>query len=108
MLKRADGEGWCIPGGGMQFGEDLRQCALREFEEECGCPRSSVSLMKGEFRTHNPDGLVFTTFQATCPEEFTPKLNDEHEDFIWVHPYRHPKPLHPGFKEYLEANGFLG
>ena len=36
MLKRADNGKWTMPGGTMEFGESLLQCAVREVEEETG------------------------------------------------------------------------
>jgi 8-oxo-dGTP pyrophosphatase MutT (NUDIX family) len=107
MLNRSNDEGWCIPGGGIQYGEYPTDSALREFEEECGITRDTIRLTGKEDRTHNPDGLIFTTYCAECDKEFEPVLNDEHIGFVWGDPSKSPQPLHPGFEQYLIRNGFI-
>jgi len=43
-VKEVDGGGWwAIPGGGVDYGESLRECLLREINEEIGVTSSSVS-----------------------------------------------------------------
>lgn len=43
-VKEADGgDWWAIPGGGVDYGESLKDCLLREIEEEIGVISSSVS-----------------------------------------------------------------
>jgi 8-oxo-dGTP pyrophosphatase MutT (NUDIX family) len=36
---------WSLPGGGMQAEENPAQAAIREFEEELGCPVTAVTLL---------------------------------------------------------------
>ena len=44
VVKEVDGDGWwAIPGGGVDYGESLKDCLLREIEEEMGVPGNSVS-----------------------------------------------------------------
>jgi len=43
-VKEIDGGGWwAIPGGGVDYGESLKECFLREINEEIGVISSSVS-----------------------------------------------------------------
>jgi 8-oxo-dGTP pyrophosphatase MutT (NUDIX family) len=43
-VKEVDGGGWwAIPGGGVDYGESLKECLLREIGEEIGVGRSSVT-----------------------------------------------------------------
>jgi 8-oxo-dGTP diphosphatase len=43
-VKEVDGgDWWAIPGGGVDYGESLRECLLREINEEIGVSSSSVS-----------------------------------------------------------------
>jgi 8-oxo-dGTP diphosphatase len=49
LLKRKSELGtdtWCPPGGKMEFGEDIIDCALREFREEVG---DDIQISKPEF-----------------------------------------------------------
>lgn len=43
-VKEVDGgDWWAIPGGGVDYGESLKDCLLREIEEEIGVHVGSVS-----------------------------------------------------------------
>jgi 8-oxo-dGTP pyrophosphatase MutT (NUDIX family) len=43
-VKEVDGgDWWAIPGGGVDYGESLKACLLREINEEIGVADSSVS-----------------------------------------------------------------
>lgn len=43
-MKEVDGgDWWAIPGGGIDYGESLKDCLLREIKEEIGVAGSSVS-----------------------------------------------------------------
>ncbi len=43
-VKEVDGgDWWAIPGGGVDYGESLKECLIREIEEEIGVQRASVS-----------------------------------------------------------------
>ncbi len=42
-VKEVDSQQWSIPGGGVDYGEDLKAGLLREIEEELGISAESVS-----------------------------------------------------------------
>ena len=96
LMRRADeadhGGEWAFPAGGIETGETDAQAALREAQEETGYAA-------------NPDTLTavskvngFALFVCPC-EQFPPKLNEEHDGFVWAHRSRLPTPLHPGCAE---------
>ncbi len=108
FLKRSDDEGWCTPGGGVNFGEGIKDAAIREFSEEAGVSPDLIRVTSDvPYIRQNPDGLIFHTYPAVCSEEFVPHLNHEHTDHAWVTPYKHPEPIHPGVAEYMRNSGLL-
>jgi ADP-ribose pyrophosphatase YjhB (NUDIX family) len=63
LVRRADDGTWCLPGGRLEFGESVSDCARREFGEETGCTVELTGLL-GVYsdpreQTHRyPDGTV--------------------------------------------------
>lgn len=99
FLKRSDKEEnyaghWGLPGGGGEDGEMPDETARREASEEIG--HSPAGDMKLIDRIETPTGMQFSTFMCEVPDELTPVLNDEHDDYRWSHPSDAPEPLHPG------------
>lgn len=117
FLKRGPGGdapgAWCFPGGTLEEGETLEQCAKREAKEELG------AYPKGNLLTHtrcilpintlqppatgsgNPAVMIndlvdFTTFAQKVDGEFAPELNGEHTGWAWASVNEPPHPLHPG------------
>jgi 8-oxo-dGTP pyrophosphatase MutT (NUDIX family) len=72
LTKRRDNNLWCLPGGGMDPGEDLAECCIREVYEETGL-RVTVSRLIGvysspnvmiEYRDGNKAHIVAMLFEA--------------------------------------------
>lgn len=85
---------WSTWGGGVEPGETLKQTVRRELAEEGGYT-GEIDL-KPLHKTNK-----YTTFIATVPNEFKPKLNHESKNYCWVEQGAWPQPLHPGLAEAL-------
>jgi len=101
LLKRAKVDDkwvgyWNCPGGSEEKGESRYETALRESREEIG------PLPMFQVYDHiNTYG--YTLFLATAKYEFTPLLNEEHSEWVWVNKedvlsYK----LHPKDKKLLD------
>jgi 8-oxo-dGTP pyrophosphatase MutT (NUDIX family) len=83
MLHRVDGEGWAFPAGGRKDEETPEQTAFRELFEETGyrCGDGGKVHMR-----QTANGVDCHTFLADVPDEFTPRLNHEHDAWGWFDP----------------------
>lgn len=45
LIRRGDGQGWSLPGGFLEPGERLAECAIREVQEETGLEVEVVRLI---------------------------------------------------------------
>lgn len=74
---------WAFPGGKIEAGESEADAAVRETWEEVGYRVGSAGKL---LCTRVFEDVHFTTFLAKVDEEFTPKLNDEHDAWGWFDP----------------------
>lgn len=79
MVRRSDTGEWAFPGGRIESGESADEAARRECEEEVGHSPKDLRL----WTRRVADGVDFTTFLCRVPEQFEPKLNDEHTAHSW-------------------------
>lgn len=103
LLKRGDGSdypgAWCFPGGTTEGGETPEETAERETIEELGfLPEGKRILLT---RQISAEGVDYTTFIQRVKKPFVPKLNGEHDAFMWGDPEKIlgeslPAPLPPG------------
>lgn len=104
FLRRAgDGDHvgeWCFPGGGLEQGETAADAARREVQEEIGY-NVAPDRVAPAFRT-SATGVDYATFKHFADKAFRPKLNDEHDNFVWRPASNPPEPLHPGVKAYFD------
>ena len=102
---------WEITIGGRKDDDDLNIAVTRDREagEELGVAitvldTKTIEIFDDVGDDHEP--FRYTVFLKTVPDEFTPKLSDEHDAWRWAYPNigkECPTPLHFG-AERLIAN----
>jgi 8-oxo-dGTP pyrophosphatase MutT (NUDIX family) len=83
LMHRTDGEGWAWPAGGLKDGETPEQAAWREVWEECGYRLGDVGA---QLTRSTKNGVDFTTFICPVESEFVPRMNHEHDSWMWADP----------------------
>jgi 8-oxo-dGTP diphosphatase len=91
LLRRKDNDKWTMPGGTMDFGESLEQCAFREVREETGFEIEITGLI-GIYTDPNvliaySDGEVrqeFTLVYAATIKGGALEIDNESKDAVWV------------------------
>ena len=91
MLKRSDNKKWTMPGGTLDFGESLTDCAIREVKEESGLDVEIVDVI-GTYTDPNivvaySDGEVRQEFTIVYAGKFSGDkvvLDEESTDYKWV------------------------
>ena len=91
LLRRKDNDKWTMPGGTLDFGECLTNCAIREVREETGLqiritgligtytdPRILIAYSDGEVRQE------FTLVYAAEIESGGLKIDEESKEATWV------------------------
>ncbi len=78
---------WDLPGGSLDKGESITQCAERELEEEAGLEGQVEELIAVVRETNNDgqDVLVFA-FEISCEQTDADVDGEEILDYRWVNP----------------------
>lgn len=91
MLHRKDNQKWTLPGGTMEFGESMTECALREVKEESGLDVIIIDVIgtytDPNIRVAYSDGEVRQEFTIVYYGEVTNcnvVLDEESSQFQWV------------------------
>jgi ADP-ribose pyrophosphatase YjhB (NUDIX family) len=91
LLRRKDNDKWTMPGGTLDFGESLTDCAIREVREETGFqiritaligtytdPQILIAYSDGEVRQE------FTFVYAAEIESGELRIDEESKEAAWV------------------------
>ena len=91
MLHRKDNEKWTMPGGTLEYGESMTECALREVREESGLNVTIVDIIgtytDPNIRVAYSDGEVRQEFTIVYYGEvlnYDVVLDEESSQFRWV------------------------
>ncbi len=85
LQLRRDTKTWAPPSGGLEPGENLAQCVIREVREETGIevtPEAIIAVLSGkEFIWSYPNGdqvaTVSTVFRCRPHADAFPRVNDD-------------------------------
>lgn len=91
LLRRKDNDKWTVPGGTMEFGESLVECAVREVREETGFD-IEISGLIGTYTDPNiliaySDGEIrqeFTIVYAAKIKSGDLTIDQESKEAVWV------------------------
>ena len=91
LLRRKDNDKWTMPGGTMDFGESIVQCAVREVHEETGFD-IEISGLIGTYTDPNvliaySDGEIrqeFTLVYAAKIKSGELTIDHESKEAVWV------------------------
>ncbi|MEI6285274.1 MAG: NUDIX domain-containing protein [Bacillota bacterium] len=111
MQRRADTGNWCYPGGFMEMGETVEQCAAREMYEEVGLQATALKffgIFSGpEHRVVYPNGdEVFIVDHVYLCKDFTGTemmLDGEAVELKWFSTTALPTKISRNCQRVLEA-----
>ena len=110
LIRRVDNALWALPGGGMEPGETVTGCAVREVQEETGID-IEVTALVGIFSNPDhvvayPDGEVRQAFSICVRGRIingTIRTSDESTDVDWIPRDQLPQlDIHPEIRRRIE------
>jgi 8-oxo-dGTP diphosphatase len=108
--KNSHGAGeWAIPGGHLEFNEELEDCAKREVLEETGVKIKNIRLLTVTNDIFKKEGKHYVTiFMITDWAEGEAKVMepDKCEEWRWVTKETVPKPLFLPLNDLLKKDLF--
>lgn len=95
---------WCFPGGHLESGETLKNCALREVAEECGVKIKNIKFQcVANVRKYNKHRVLVglrADWASGGPKTLEP---NKIADWQWFSLNRLPKPLFEASKLMIES-----
>lgn len=81
---------WIVPGGGVEWGENMKECARREVKEETGLDITDVTFLDVDEEIfpkefHKKQHFIFLDFYVKTKNAAV-VLNDEAEEYRFVRP----------------------
>lgn len=106
LIRRGDSGGWALPGGTLEWGENLRVAIERELEEETGAKVVALGGLLGVYSRPDRDPrfhAVTVLVEATVTEPRSPPLNSV--EILEVRAFDEqdlPKDLSHGMQDMLD------
>ncbi len=87
MVKRSESDSWPglweLPGGKIEFGEDIKPALIREVKEEVGLDVEVIRPIAVKANTQDDRHLIRISFLVKA-KSFDVKLSSEHSEYKWV------------------------
>ena len=103
MLRNDKRPVWSLMSGGLKPDEDPMEGLIREIGEELSIDASVIEFKKIRDEEREGEDTLFHYYEGCVKNEFTPKLDHENLEYIWVSKDKLPKPLFDGMKEKIDA-----
>lgn len=89
---------WSLWGGMVENGESIKECLLREMEEEMGFVPDISKFYPFDIYESRNKLFRYYSFICVVDDEFTPCLNKESVGYCWTKLGIWPTPMHDGAK----------
>ena len=113
LLRRSDksskrGGTWEVPGGKINFGEDLHTALRREIKEETGLEDICIKkLLYAITAVVSPEKQIVGLMYLSCSGSNIVSISDEHVDFVWANRKQVANLLHKGMLSELAEHSVL-